>query len=190
MASIQEKLSERYPIGSVTHPKQPLAKALKGARTTAAEIMRKLDCEPIAILCQIATNQMPCGTCRGKGRTIYKLPEGQHSEKCWSHKPGGACDCNGISNRLCQSCYGELLESCAPELRFYAAKELATYKHPRFKQLDAREASGHEARNVPTINIVMVQPGAKLPEPRNEDAQDLTTAIEVGGDIVDAEVID
>lgn len=166
-------------------------KSIRTAKTTAAEIMRKLDCEPIAILCQIATNTLPCGTCRGTGRTVYKLPNGEHAESCrFNANKEWACNCHGINTRICQSCYGILLESCAPELRFYAAKELATFKHPRFKQLDAREASGHEARNVPTINIVMVQPGAKLPEPRIEDAQELATLSDGSGDIVDAEVIE
>jgi hypothetical protein len=71
----------------------------------------------------IANNQLPCGVCRGKGKTPYKMENGE------------------IGTRKCESCYGTLFEACSPELRGKMCAELAQYVGAKRKAI---EVSGPE----------------------------------------------
>ncbi len=80
--------------------------------------LQRLGCDPIEGMSVIALNKLPCGVCRGKGKTPYKLPDG------------------GIGSRTCESCYGTLFENCSPELRGKMYAEISQYVLPKRKALE------------------------------------------------------
>jgi hypothetical protein len=82
------------------------------------ERIASLGCDPFEFMALIATNKLPCGVCRGSGKTPYRTPKGQ------------------IAKRVCESCYGSLLEKCDPDLRLTAARELAQYLEPKRKAVE------------------------------------------------------
>ena len=82
-----------------------------------SEILARLGCDPFTGMATIALNKLPCGVCRGKGKTKYKI-EGQ------------------IHERVCESCYGTLFEACSPELRGKMHAELAKYIAPQRKAVE------------------------------------------------------
>ena len=77
----------------------------------------------------IAENKLPCGVCRGKGKTPYKLP-------------AEAGEQIRIGVRVCESCYGTLFESCSPELRGKMHAELAQYISPKRRAIDLTNSDG------------------------------------------------
>ena len=108
--------------------KRPGAGRPKGAQSfvkrTVAETCERLGCDPFEGMAIIAINQLPCGVCRGKGKTPYKLPNG------------------GVGMRTCESCYGTLFESCSPELRGKMNAELAQYIHAKKKAIEVSNPDG------------------------------------------------
>jgi len=114
------------------------------------DIQEKLDrlkCDPHQGMAVIAMNQLPCGVCRGKGKTAYKLPDGSHSKDCAITearliKGKLKCTCNGVGQRVCESCYGTLFEACSPELRGKMYAELAAYISPKRKAIDILNSDG------------------------------------------------
>ena len=170
-------------------------------RDTAAHIMHQLKCDPIAGMCHIALNMLECGTCRGKLRTRYALPAGEHTASC-TRTP---CTCEGVGERICQSCFGSGMENISPDLRARMFAELAKYKHPQFKQIEDRSSESQGERQ--TIEIVLVRPSKRLPAspaPIGQDASvqvdtehgeytDTARALPAGGnqdDIIEAEPVD
>ncbi len=142
-------------------PRKPFRKIPKPWESiTAAHLMSRVDCDPITIMARIALNEIECSTCRGKLHTKYVLPDGQHTKAC----PGTSVDCNchGIGERICQSCFGTGMEKVPPQLRYQAASELAKYKHPQFKQIENRESESNERQS---IEIVLVRPAPRAIEP-------------------------
>lgn len=109
-----------------------------------------MECEPAECLAHIVQNILPCGVCRGTGRTKVTLGQGGHSKEC-SHfvstkkTPGWCLECGNATERVCESCYGSLLETCAPDLRFRAAAELMQYIRPKRK---AVEVTGQDGRPI------------------------------------------
>ncbi len=84
-------------------------------------IQEKLDaigCDPYTGMATIAINKLPCGVCRGKGKTPYKTEDGE------------------IRTRKCESCYGTLFEACSPELRGKMYAELAQYVGAKRKAIE------------------------------------------------------
>lgn len=130
-------------------------------------LMQRLKCDPIKGMALIALNQVPCGLCRGKLRTRYKLPEGSHAAGCDPEK----CTCEGIAERTCLSCYGSGWEAISPDLRGKMFAELAKYKHPQLKQVE-HTGEGAPGGQRTQINIVFGIPpaigqgGANEPPPR------------------------
>lgn len=108
--------------GTLGGPKTPGSGRKKGSVNKSTEdIMQKLarlGCDPMEGMAIIALNRLPCGVCRGKGKTPYKLPDG------------------GIGTRTCESCYGTLYENCSPELRGKMNAEIAQYIAPKRKALE------------------------------------------------------
>ena len=106
-------------------PKPPGSGRKKGtpdkASATATQILERLGCDPISGMVMIASGEVPCGTCHGKGKTKVKASDGT------------------FFDRTCESCYGSLLEKVTPDLRGKMYAELAKYRHP---QLKAVELSG------------------------------------------------
>ncbi len=91
----------------------------------------------------IASNRLPCGVCRGTGKTKYKTAAGN------------------IEERKCESCYGTLFEACSPELRGKMHAELAQYVAPKRKAIDHTNSDG-------TLRPqwVVVDPQAKQDKPQ------------------------
>ena len=110
-----------------------------GAPNKRSGMMRdrlaELGCNPEKITAQIAMNDLECGVCRGKLRSKYKLPEGQHSNACESLSAGN-CTCDGIGERPCQSCWGTGKESVGPKDRLIAATELLSYIEAKRKAVE------------------------------------------------------
>lgn len=123
-------------------PRAPNAGRKKGTpnRSTATvhEILARLNCNPFEIMGIIATNTLPCGVCRGTGKTKYQLKPGQHDPHCSGRpkKSSDLCACEGIGERTCQSCYGTLYEACNPAERGKMAAQLAEYVAPKRKALE------------------------------------------------------
>lgn len=101
-----------------------------------AEKIARMGCDPFEGMARIALNDLPCGVCRGSGRTRYALPAGNHADSCEGNRRGAKCTCDGISERTCQSCYGTLYEAVAPELRGKMCTELAKYCAPQLKAIE------------------------------------------------------
>ncbi len=124
------------------------------------EILERLGVNPFAGMATIAANQLPCGVCRGKGKTAYKLADGSHAKDCAITearliKGKLKCTCNGVGQRVCESCYGTLFEACSPELRGKMHAELAQYVAPKRK---AVEHSGPDGAEIPLgIRVISVR---------------------------------
>src|SRR5215831_4695347 len=71
-------------------------------------------------MARIAENDLPCGVCRGSGKTKYQ-PKREAKE---------------YLERICESCYGSGKEACSPELRGKMYSELAQYIAPKRKAVE------------------------------------------------------
>lgn len=109
---------------------------------TIAEKLQELGCDPIEFQAIVVSNKLPCGVCRGTGKTKYALPAETPAE----------IDNPRLSERTCQSCYGSLFEACNPELRNKAAAELSQYIYPKRK---AVELTGGDGVSLPVWQVVL-----------------------------------
>jgi hypothetical protein len=104
------------------HPKPAGSGRKKGTpdkvASTATQILERLGCDPISGMVMIASGEVPCGTCHGKGKTKVKASDGT------------------FFDRTCESCYGSLLEKVTPDLRGKMYAELAKYRHPQLKSVE------------------------------------------------------
>ncbi len=117
------------------------------------EKLKRLDCDPITGMATIAMNNLPCGVCRGEGKTRYLIPDNRRSEcecltltvqaqeasKLTAKKDCVWCSGTGIADigiRTCQSCYGTLFEACSPAERGKMYAELAQYQHTKLKAIE------------------------------------------------------
>ena len=125
--------------------------------------MARLGVDPIHGMSLIALRRVPCGTCidaKGKptGRTKYRLEPGQHSHDCAITKGkliNGElkCTCEGISDRVCLSCFGTLWERIAVAEMLKSLAELAQYAHAKRK---AVEISNPDGTLRPSWEVVIV----------------------------------
>jgi len=99
------------------------------------EKLARIGCDPIMGMAEIALNRLPCGVCRGELKTRYKLPDGEHTKACKTSN-SAECVCDGVSFRVCQSCYGSGWEACSPELRGKMYAEIANYVLPKRKAIE------------------------------------------------------
>ncbi len=122
------------------------------ATASAKEKLERIGCDPVTGMATIALNNLPCGVCRGEGRTRYSLGDSGLSpcddalcvQNRAQDKPDPAFFCVWCSNtgtrniniRTCLSCYGTLFEACSPELRGKMYAELATYVHTKLKAIE------------------------------------------------------
>jgi hypothetical protein len=114
---------------------------------SAADRLAELGCDGIEGMTMIAQNKLPCGVCRGEGKTRYQLAKDQIRPCviCRDAYPRPDCVwCSGtglqsIGVRTCLSCYGTLWEACSPDLRGKMYAELTKYE---FAQKKAVEISG------------------------------------------------
>ncbi len=103
----------------------------------------RLKCDPIEGMATIAENRLPCGVCRNKGTTRFKLEHPVNCPDCFckgSTKPNcKTCLGTGIKNwstRVCESCHGELFEACSPDLRARMFSDLAGYVYSKRKAIE------------------------------------------------------
>src|SRR5690348_9649715 len=92
---------------------------------TVQDTLARLGVDPFEGMAIIAANKLPCGVCRGKGKTSYKITGSDQ-----------------IHQRTCESCYGTLFEACSPELRGKMHSELAQYVAPKRKAVDHTNSDG------------------------------------------------
>lgn len=135
---------------------------------SAREKLASMNCEPVQGMATIALNNLPCGVCRGEGRTRYSLGDSGLSPcddaLCVQNRaldrPDPAFFCLWCSNtgernigtRTCLSCYGTLFEACSPELRGKMYAELATYVHTKLKAI---EHTGADGAALPSWQVVL-----------------------------------
>lgn len=100
------------------------AKGVIERRFDIDTILQRCKCDPFEILARVSTNNVPCGVCRGTGKTNFQ--------------PVGEDKAPGV--RVCQSCWGSKLERVDPKLLAWAAAEIAQYVAPKRKAI---EHSGH-----------------------------------------------
>ncbi len=116
-------------------------KGIPNKRTEEIQVkLARLKCDPFEGMAKIANNELPCGVCRGKLKTKYKLGDGMHAAECRLNKPEAngawACSCEGMGIRTCQSCWGDGFEACSPDLRAKMYAELAGYVAPKRKAIE------------------------------------------------------
>jgi hypothetical protein len=123
-------------------------------KRTVAQACEELNFDPIKVKILMGKNELPCTVCRGKGKTKFRLDAGAHAKGC-NGKPGpdGLCKCEGISERKCQSCNGDLMEPLDPELMYKAAAEISSYIYAKRKAL---EVSNPDGTMRPTWEVVFV----------------------------------
>ncbi len=123
--------------------------------TGVKEKLERLGCDPHTGMATIADNKLPCGVCRGSGKSFYKLPDGAHALDCDGlPNTQGLCHCEGIGVRKCESCYGTLFEACSPELRGKMYAELAHYVAPQLKAIEVSGENGDAIRHSHEIKFV------------------------------------
>lgn len=109
-------------------------------------LLDRMKCDPRKVMALIVLNELPCGVCRGKGRTKYAMPVGEGEEP-------------KIRERVCQSCYGTKMESCNPELRGKMAAEMTQYLQPKRKAIEYTGEGGGPIQS--THRIVFVDAKTK-----------------------------
>lgn len=130
------------------------------------ELLNRMGCDPRQVMAAIALNELPCGVCRGSGKTLYKKPL-KPRLKCdncdyESESPFVKCKvCGGepqieLADRICMSCYGTLMEACSPALRGQMCAELLQYLLPKRKAIEHTGPEGGPMQH--KIQVVYVDP--------------------------------
>jgi len=83
------------------------------------EKLARLSCDPIEGMALLASGKVPCGVCHGRGKTRYRIP-----------------GTDKVGERLCESCYGTLMEHISPDLRGKMYAELANYAFPKRRAIE------------------------------------------------------
>lgn len=132
------------------------------ATASMQQRLEQLGCDPIALQVLIVQNKLPCGVCRGTGRTRYTLnPPLEHclcNDNTLGELGEKGCEwCSGsgqraVGERECQSCHGSLFEACGPDLRSKTAATLTEYILPKRKAL---ELTGGDGVALPVWQVVL-----------------------------------
>lgn len=102
--------------------------------------------DPFAIQAKIASGDVQCGVCHGKGSTKFQPAHGQSK----------------LADRTCESCYGSGKERISPELKQKAADSLGKYCQPQLKQIEVQGGGGGPIHS--RHEFVIVRPGDIPPE--------------------------
>jgi len=84
---------------------------------------------------QVLDGKLPCGVCRGKGKTKYQPAKGE----------------NRLLERTCQSCYGSGFERLSPGERLRAALEIMEYGHAKRKAVEIAGIDGQPIQHTHTL---------------------------------------
>lgn len=132
--------------------------------------LTKWGCNPLHIAAKIAMNDVECGVCRGRMTTFYKLPTGSHREDCNGvfSRQTGLCKCQGVGERVCESCFGTGFEKIDPWLRGKMATELMKYCYPQLKAVQHQNVAPNGGRAPINITFVNAAPQAEPQQPAIE----------------------
>ncbi len=83
------------------------------------ELCDKLGHDPKEAMIRIGMGKMDCQTCRGKGKTKYKIS-----------------GTDRLADRTCESCYGTMMEKISPALIYQANAEILNYLLPKRKSIE------------------------------------------------------
>ncbi len=137
----------KRPPGAGRKPNQKNKRtiAIEAAKAEAYDLLK--DEMPLTTLRDIASNNLPCGRCRGKLKTRYGLPVAQHKLcECVDKKPKADEDCpicvgTGWKTwgwRVCESCWADGMEHCSPKDRGWASDVLLRKQLPDLNRVDAK----------------------------------------------------
>ena len=128
------------------------------------QLLDRVGCDPREIMAMIALNKLPCGVCRGTGKTLYKKPLKPRvkCENCGYENPVAFVHCKvcegqpevELAHRICMSCYGTLMEACSPQLRGSMCGELLQYQMPKRKAIEHTGADGVPIQATVTVRFV------------------------------------
>lgn len=104
------------------------------ATATVQDTLSRLGVDPFEGMALIASGQIPCGACHGKGKTKVKASDGT------------------FFDRTCESCYGSLLEKVSPETRAKMYAELGQYVAPKRKAIELTGGAGG-----PVVTAVQIE---------------------------------
>lgn len=105
---------------------------------TIRERLIALNCDIIEYLALTVKNEVPCGVCRGTGKTKFQ--------------PAGSTRFSG--ERTCQSCWGSKLERLKPSERREAASDLLQYTETKLKAIEHQGPGGGPIQHAHTIKLV------------------------------------
>jgi len=94
------------------------------AKQTVRDRLEQLGCDLVEYLSLTVVNKVPCGVCRGTGKTKFQSGAEQPGE------------------RTCQSCWGSKLERLKPSERADAAGLLMKYCYPAMQAIEVSNPDG------------------------------------------------
>lgn len=112
---------------------------------TIRERVEALGGDYLAYLVHTMMNNIPCGVCRGEGKT--KFQPGANSVRF-----------QGV--RTCQSCWGSKLEKIAPEASQRAATTLMEYCEAKRKAIEISGPDGGPMQAKVTVEFVSATPAS------------------------------
>lgn len=132
--------------------------------------LQRLGHDPIEGMAKIAMNELPCGVCRGTGKTLYRKPMKPRvkCDNCGYENPQAFVRCKvcesepdlELAERICMSCYGTLMEACSPSLRGQMNAELAQYIAPKRKAIEVTGEEGGPLQHNLMVEFVKWTPPA------------------------------
>jgi len=108
------------------------------ASRTVKERLAVLGCDVIEYMALTVNNNVPCGVCRGSGKTKFQ--------------PAGSERFSG--ERTCQSCWGSKLERLTPRERLDSAKALLAHTEPMLKAIEHTGTDGGAIKHAVTITYI------------------------------------
>jgi hypothetical protein len=97
---------------------------VKGTPNRATQTIRtrlaELNCDYVGYLAATVNNIVPCGVCRGTGKTKFQPSNSERFS----------------GERTCQSCWGSKMERLQPKERSFAASELLQYCESKRKAIE------------------------------------------------------
>ena len=94
------------------------------SRQAVIDRLESLGCDLVGYLALSVNNKVPCGVCRGTGKTKFQSGSDQPGE------------------RICQSCWGSKLERLKPSERADAAGLLMKYCYPAMQAIEVSNPDG------------------------------------------------
>ncbi len=101
----------------------PRGKVTQG-QASVRERLERLGCDLIQYLALTVKNEVPCGVCRGTGKTKFQAGN------------------DNIGTRVCQSCWGSKLERLKPSERADAAGLLMKYCYSTMQSVEVSNPDG------------------------------------------------